>query len=190
MAQRPSRQPPGWPGRLFPAADFGVGRDDAALTGRLEADDEPLDDPPRGQHAAWRRRAGTLDHDQDSPDWAGDERHRGFFQSFGEDENVDPPKRRRGRWVAPLISLVVILGVIGAGGGVLVHIYSAAHANYTGAGTGEVDFVVTPGDNATVLAPRLIKRRGDQERRPVRRRGQAERELRRLTRARSGCTRR
>jgi peptidoglycan lytic transglycosylase G len=139
----------------FPAADFPAAPDEVSPTGRIEADDEPLDDAP-----PWGAGAGSgpgPDGDQDSPDWADGERHRGFFQSFGEDENVDPPKRRRGRWVAPLISLVVIFGLIGASGAIFIHIYSAAHANYTGAGTGEVDFLVKPGDNATVLAPRLVK---------------------------------
>ncbi|HEY2284647.1 MAG TPA: endolytic transglycosylase MltG, partial [Streptosporangiaceae bacterium] len=125
-------------------------------TGRLEADDEPPDDaPPWGARTAVG--GPEPDADQDSPDWAGDERHKGFFQSFGDDENVDPPKRRRGRWVAPLISLVVILGLVGASGAIFIHVYSAAHANYIGAGSGTIDFVVNPGDNATVLAPELVR---------------------------------
>jgi len=94
------------------------------------------------------------------PEWAGDDQHPGFFQGFGSDDNVDPPvrrKRRRGRWAAPVISLIVIVAIVGAGAIFVSRWYSARHANYSGPGTGQVLVQVKPGDNATILAPKLVK---------------------------------
>ena len=197
VAQRTIPRPrrPARPTSPRTRTDYGAGPDEVSLTGRLEADDEPHRTTPPPWEARDTRRSAARpapgpepDAEDVHPDWADDERHRGFFQGFGEDENVDPPKRRRGRWVAPLISLVVILGLIGTGGTIVVHVYSAAHANYTGAGTGQVDFVVKPGDNATKLAPRLVKRRGDQGTDPFVAAAKQSANAARLTPARSGCT--
>ena len=77
----------------------------------------------------------------DGPEWADESQHKGFFQGFGHDDNVDPPprrKRRKGKFAAPLISLIVVLALLGAGGYFAVSWYSSRHANYTGQGTGEV----------------------------------------------------
>jgi UPF0755 protein len=144
----------------YATASFGSGPEDAAPTGRLEADEDLADGPepwdPRDPRNPRPGGPGP-DAEPEEPDWASGERHPGFFSGFGDDDNVDPPKRRRGRWIAPLISVVVILAILGTVGGVLVHIYAARHANYVGAGTGTVQFTVNPGDTATTLAPQLVK---------------------------------
>ncbi len=132
------------PAAMPPAAMSSGARSRPARPGSRSGTRRPAAPPPA---------AAPAPEDQDSPDWAAEERHRGFFQGFGEDENVDPPRRRHGRWMAPLISLVVILAVIGAVGGFFVQKYSAAHANFTGTGTGSVIVVVKSGDTATSLGP-------------------------------------
>jgi UPF0755 protein len=93
----------------------------------------------------------------DHPEWADDHLHPGFFSGFGEDDGVDPPKRKRGRWAAPLISIVVILAIVVAIGGYVLHVYQKRHADYVGAGTGTVNFQVKSGDGPDALAPRLVK---------------------------------
>jgi UPF0755 protein len=90
------------------------------------------------------------------PEWAGDDQHPGFFQGFGNDEGVDPPRRRRGRFAAPLISIIVILVLVLGAGGYLLHIYQARHANYSGPGAGKVTVQVKPGETAIGLAPELV----------------------------------
>jgi UPF0755 protein len=56
-----------------------------------------------------------------------------------------------------VISLVVIIAILGTVAGFLGRTYEARHANYTGAGTGTVDFTVHSGDTATTVAPVLVK---------------------------------
>ncbi len=70
---------------------------------------------------------------------------------------MDPPRRKRGRVAAPLISIIVILALVGGAGFYVLTKYQAAHANYTGAGQGTVTFEVKQNDNATEMAPRLVK---------------------------------
>ena len=159
-----------------PESAFPAGRTDADR--ELPRDSAPWDDRPGsdgydaydggsyegGSHGGASYGGGSRgggepgpDPEADEPDWSGDERHPGFFRGFGDDENVDPPKRRHGRWIAPVISLVIIVVILGTGGGILAHMYAARHANYAGAGTGTLTFTVRSGDTATTLAPKLVK---------------------------------
>jgi UPF0755 protein len=70
------------------------------------------------------------------------------------------PRRRRLRirWLAPLISAIVLLAAVGLGGGYLYHIYQLRRANYTGDGFGSVTVYVPPGASAFSLAPQLIRK--------------------------------
>ncbi len=68
------------------------------------------------------------------------------------------PRRRHGRWLAPVISLVVLLIIVGVTGSYLYSWYAAKHANYPGPGTGTVVVQVKSGDNAGTLAPQLLRK--------------------------------
>ncbi len=66
------------------------------------------------------------------------------------------PRRRHGRWLAPVISLLVLLVIVGSVGTYLYSWYSAKHANYSGEGYGQVTIQVKPGDFADNLVPQLL----------------------------------
>ena len=69
------------------------------------------------------------------------------------------PRRRRFRWIAPLVALLVILIPLGVGGYYAFNLYMAKDhpADYSGAGTGHVVVQVTAGETATGLGPTLTK---------------------------------
>jgi UPF0755 protein len=142
---------PHLPGEDFPSQDF--------PSQDFPSADFPSTELPRQQRPAGRRGGhGDAPPDVgDHPDWAGDDQHPGFFQGFGEDDGVDPPRRRRGRWAAPLISLIVIVVVLAAAGIVGARYYAGRHANYVGSGKGRVVVKVGSGASATTLAPGLVK---------------------------------
>lgn len=69
--------------------------------------------------------------------------------------------RKRGGFVAPMLALIIILGILGGGG---YYAYLAINKalipeDYTGAGTGEVVVEINPGDNATVIGE-MLERQG------------------------------
>jgi UPF0755 protein len=69
-----------------------------------------------------------------------------------------PPRRRRPmRRIAPLIAVVVVLGLLITGGVYALKVYRGRHANYAGGGSGTVIFQVKPGDGPDQLAPELVK---------------------------------
>ncbi|MGH3421077.1 MAG: endolytic transglycosylase MltG, partial [Streptosporangiaceae bacterium] len=67
------------------------------------------------------------------------------------------PRRRRSRWIAPLVALLVILVPIAIGGAYGYSYYQNKYhpADYSGPGTGYLLIQVTSGDTATSLAPKL-----------------------------------
>ncbi len=67
------------------------------------------------------------------------------------------PRRRRIRWLAPLVALLVILVPVAIGGAYGYSYYQNKYhpADYSGPGTGRVVVQVTSGDTATSLAPKL-----------------------------------
>ena len=67
--------------------------------------------------------------------------------------------RRRFRWIAPLVALLVIVVPLAVGGIYAYGLYMNKYhpADYSGAGTGSVVVQVTSGDTATSLAPELVK---------------------------------
>ena len=82
-----------------------------------------------------------------------------FLPGFADDSadgDAKRPGRSRGRWLPPLISVIVLVIVVVLVGRYAYDAYSARHANYTGAGTGKVAVKVKSGDTATTLAPELI----------------------------------
>ncbi|MGH3151453.1 MAG: endolytic transglycosylase MltG [Streptosporangiaceae bacterium] len=125
--------------------------------------------------------------DQDPGDQYEDEPGDMFVPGFGsyddEDEDVRPsprrggrgqatpppasrgrsrrdsgrPRRRRSRWIAPLVALLVILVPIAVGGAYGYSYYQNKYhpADYSGPGTGYLLVQVTSGDTATSLAPKL-----------------------------------
>ncbi|MGO9164426.1 MAG: endolytic transglycosylase MltG [Streptosporangiaceae bacterium] len=68
------------------------------------------------------------------------------------------PRRRHGRWLAPLISLAVLLVIIAAAGTYAYRWYAAKHANYSGSGFGSVTIEVKPGDGPRSLLPQLLSK--------------------------------
>ena len=67
-------------------------------------------------------------------------------------------RRRRFRWLAPLIALLVILIPVGIAGAYGYHLYQNRYhpADYSGAGYGSVVVQVTSGDTPTSLGPKLV----------------------------------
>ena len=67
--------------------------------------------------------------------------------------------RRRFRWIAPLVALLVIVVPLAVGGIYVYSFYMSKYhpADYSGDGTGSVVVQVTAGDNATTLGPKLVK---------------------------------
>ncbi len=67
--------------------------------------------------------------------------------------------RRRFRWIAPLVALLVIVVPLAVGGVYAYGLYMNKYhpADYSGAGTGSVVFQVTSGDSPTSIAPELMK---------------------------------
>ncbi|HLK74552.1 MAG TPA: endolytic transglycosylase MltG [Streptosporangiaceae bacterium] len=84
-------------------------------------------------------------------------RRRSARRSRGRDGG--PLRRRRLRWIAPLVALVVILIPLGIGGAYVYHLYQDKYhpADYSGAGTGRVVVQVTQNETATGLGPQLVK---------------------------------
>jgi UPF0755 protein len=145
-------------GRHGPAAEPRSGARGSGRRGEQAPDERPA-----GRRGRQKAAAAAASAPSPAPaaagdqEWASDEQHAGFFSGFGEDENVDPPRRKRGRMVAPLISIIVILALVGGAGFYVLTKYQAAHANYPGKGTGSVVVVVTDGDSATKMAPELVR---------------------------------
>ena len=113
-----------------------------------------MHDPVTGMHDPVLAAAGAQDEAQGG----------GFLPGFDDGSGGGDggsgrgrrPRRLRIRWVAPLVAFIVILGALGAVGGIVFRTYEQRHANYTGSGTGTVTVQVKPGDTATLLAPRLV----------------------------------
>jgi UPF0755 protein len=68
------------------------------------------------------------------------------------------PRRRRFRWIAPLVALLVIVVPLAVGGVYGYNLYMNKYhpADYSGAGTGSLVVQVTSGDSASSLAPKLV----------------------------------
>jgi UPF0755 protein len=77
----------------------------------------------------------------------------------GRGRGPDGRPRRRFRWIAPLVALLVIVVPLAVGGIYAYGLYMNKYhpADYSGAGTGSVVVQVTSGDTATSLAPELVK---------------------------------
>ena len=69
------------------------------------------------------------------------------------------PRRRRFRWIAPMVALLVILVPLAIGGYYAFSLYNSRYhpADYSGAGTGRVVVQVTSGETPTGLGPTLEK---------------------------------
>jgi UPF0755 protein len=67
--------------------------------------------------------------------------------------------RRRFRWIAPLVALLVIVVPLAVGGVYAYGLYMNKYhpADYSGTGTGSIVVQVTSGDSPTSLAPKLVK---------------------------------
>jgi peptidoglycan lytic transglycosylase G len=68
-------------------------------------------------------------------------------------------RRRRFRWIAPLVALLVIVVPLAVGGVYGYNLYMDKYhpADYSGAGTGNLVVQVATGDSASSLAPKLVK---------------------------------
>jgi UPF0755 protein len=83
-------------------------------------------------------------------------------QGYGQPEADEPRpakrRRRRFRWLAPLVAVLIILVPIAWGGSYVYGIYQNKYhpADYSGAGTCCVDVQVAAGASASTLAPELV----------------------------------
>jgi UPF0755 protein len=82
----------------------------------------------------------------------------------GHRDDGRPPRdggrrRRRFRWIAPLVALLVIVVPLAIGGVYGYHLYMNKYhpADYSGSGTGKLVVQVASGDSASTLAPKLVK---------------------------------
>ena len=68
------------------------------------------------------------------------------------------PKRRRSRWIAPLIAVVVILTPVVIGGVYAFNLYQSKYhpADYATAGTGQAIVQVQTGQTAAAVGERLV----------------------------------
>jgi UPF0755 protein len=75
-----------------------------------------------------------------------------------DDQERPPKRRRRLRWLAPWLAVLVILTPIAYGGFYAYGLYQNKYhpADYSGSGTGTVKVQVTSGDTASTLAPELV----------------------------------
>jgi UPF0755 protein len=136
------------------------GPDDSAV-GLAEPVSGPMQPGPMqpgpAQRAAWQPEAGGRDEPQD---WDDGSQGRGLVPGFGgsgsgSGRGRGGRKRRRvGRVLAPLIALVLLVG-LGVGGYKIYRHFQSP--DFSGPGTGTVTVQVLNGDTATSLAPRLVK---------------------------------
>ena len=89
------------------------------------------------------------DEDNDEEDDGGERRGR---RAAGR------PRRRRSRWIAPLVALVVILTPLVIGGIYVLHLYMSKYhpADYASDGTGQAIVQVQSGQTATAVGQRLV----------------------------------
>ncbi len=92
---------------------------------------------------------GPRDRDDDEEDDGGERRGR---RAAGR------PGRRRSRWIAPLVALVVILTPLVIGGVYVLHLYISKYhpADYASDGTGQAIVQVQSGQTATAVGQRLV----------------------------------
>ena len=97
--------------------------------------------------------------DDDDDDDRGRGGKRGKRADFFNEDFDEPPRRRRRRfrWMAPLVALIVIAGVLGVPGYFGYKFYMGKYhpADYSGSGYGSVLVQVPSGANATSLGPEL-----------------------------------
>jgi UPF0755 protein len=129
--------------------DWDPGPDDSAV-----GLGEPVSGPV--QPAAWQRDAGGRDQPQG---WDDASEGRGLVPGFGgsgsgRGRGGGRKRRRVGRVLAPLIALVLLVG-LGVGGYKIYRHFQSP--DFSGPGTGDVTVQVLNGDTATSLAPRLVK---------------------------------
>jgi UPF0755 protein len=119
-------------------------------------EDEDGDDRPRPSRRRDRRNRGDLDRTARPPG-------RSLPASPGRDprsrRDGRGPRRRRFRWLAPLVALAVILVPVGIGGSYAYSFYMHRYhpADYSGPGTGRVVVHVPSGASASSLGPELVK---------------------------------
>jgi UPF0755 protein len=132
----------------------------------------PAGDDLGGQYSARRRYDGGGEYE--------DEYEAGgrFLPGFGENDEDDGrtgrgrrgkgrrqtgrtggPRRRRYRWIAPMIAILVIVIPLAVGGAYAFNLYQAKYhpADYSGAGTGRIVVQVTSDETPTGLGPTLAK---------------------------------
>ena len=142
---------------------------------------EPPENPERSEYA------GHPGYAEPDPYPGGGEDQGRFLPGFGDSGNDDeyddadyeeypeerpsrrgdgrPPRdgggrrRRRFRWIAPLVALLVIVVPLAIGGVYGYNLYMNKYhpADYSGAGTGKLVVQVAQGDSASSLAPKLAK---------------------------------
>ena len=83
---------------------------------------------------------------------------RGPRGTKGRSGRGSKPKRRRSRWIAPLIAVVVILTPVVIGGVYAFNLYQSKYhpADYSTAGTGQAIVQVQSGQTATAVGDRLV----------------------------------
>jgi UPF0755 protein len=148
----PSARPDGDPRQPYPGPGQGQGQyggDDAYQQG-----DRFVPGFSDGTDDDWADE-GDWVHPGDQDDYA----HPDGYSQPPADREPPRKRRRRLRWLAPWLAVLVILTPVAIGGLYAYHLYQGKYhpADFSGAGTGSVLVQVKQGDTATSLAPQLVQ---------------------------------
>ncbi len=156
-------------------ADPAEGRADRAEGARRGRRGAPGAQDPRGGRARAQGPRGGYDGDDEDAQFVpglGGPRHRDDEEPYGDDGYDDGdnggdgpggrsgggPRRRRSRWIAPLIAVVVILTPVVIGGVYAFNLYMSKYhpPDYATAGTGQTIVQVQTGQTAAAVGARLV----------------------------------
>jgi len=100
---------------------------------------------------------GFADYGEDGEQGGRAARRKAARRSGSRGQDPGRPRRRRLRWIAPLVALLVILVPVAIGGAYVYSFYMSKYhpADYSGQGTGDLVVQVGPGDTPTSLGPKL-----------------------------------
>jgi len=125
-------------------------------------DDEDEEEDDRSSNRSSRDNRGRTARPPRRPRPAGparDSRDAGDPRYARDGRGPGGPRRRRFRWLAPLVALAVILVPVGIGGSYAYSFYMHRYhpADYSGSGSGRIVVQVPSGASASSLGPELAK---------------------------------
>ena len=129
------------------------------LPGFGDPDPDPDPDPDSDSDAdsgpGYEDEYGDADYDQYEDEPPSRHSHR----AGGGRPGAGVRRRRRLRWIAPLVAFLVIVVPLAVGGVYGYNLYMSKYhpADYSGSGTGSITVQVTQGESPTSLGPELVQ---------------------------------